>query len=292
MGLMGRGAHYTSTRGIVEGALARLYRGGWPSRAARRAGFQRRVRVVTHDVACAAWPKGAPSLRIAFASDLHAGPTTHPELLELACRTLADARPDVLLLGGDYVFLDARSIGPLARALGRVPAPLGRFAVMGNHDLWADDARIVRALEANGIDVLVNRHVRLAAPFAHVAVCGLDEPWVGCPDATRAIDAADVAVRIVLMHAPAGLLAVGARRFDVAFCGHTHGGHVALPGGVPIVAPGPLSRRYSHGRYAVGADGRATLLVSRGVGGIELPVRTFADPDVVVCTLGAAATTA
>lgn len=53
-----------------------------------------------------------------------------------------------------------------------------------------------------------------------------------------------------------------------------------IRGGVPIIVPGPLGRRFAHGRFDV--DGR-TLLVSRGVGGAELPFRTFAQPDIVVC---------
>ena len=56
-------------------------------------------------------------------------------------------------------------------------------------------------------------------------------------------------IRVVLMHAPSGLLDLGAKHFDLALCGDTHGGQLALPGGVPIVVPhGRLSRRYSRGR--------------------------------------------
>ena len=292
MPLAGRGTSYTATCGVIEGALARLYGDGWPARVVRRAGFQRRVRTVRESVSAHSarpWPSGVRALRIAFGSDFHAGPTTHPRLLDLACGALAASRPDVLLLGGDFVFLEARHIDPLAARIAAIDAPLGRFAVLGNHDLWADDAYIARSLEAAGVRVLVNEEVRLAPPFDHVVVSGLDEPWVGRPDPARAFRACD-AVRIALMHAPSGLVAIGDRPFDVAFCGHTHGGHIALPGGIPIVATDPLARRHSHGRFRVGRAGvpggeGGTLLVSRGIGGIELPFRLFADPDVIACEL-------
>jgi predicted MPP superfamily phosphohydrolase len=86
------------------------------------------------------------------------------------------------------------------------------------------------------------------------------------------------------MHAPSGLLDLGEERFDLALCGHTHGGQLALPGGIPIVVPqGPLSRRYARGRFPVGDAG--TLVVSVGLGCVVLPLRTFADPEIVICTL-------
>jgi predicted MPP superfamily phosphohydrolase len=83
-----------------------------------------------------------------------------------------------------------------------------------------------------------------------------------------------------LTHAPELLLRVGDDPFDLALCGHTHGGHIALPGQVPLLVPGPLSRKYAHGRHDAG-QGR-TLIVSRGVGSTEVALRTYADPDILV----------
>jgi predicted MPP superfamily phosphohydrolase len=90
-------------------------------------------------------------------------------------------------------------------------------------------------------------------------------------------------VRVLLMHAPEGVTLVQDAPFDLALCGQTHGGHIALPGGVPFVTSGPLSRRFSAGRYDVG--GRP-MIVSRGLGATESALRLFAAPDVLVVTLG------
>ena len=142
---------------------------------------------------------------------------------------------------------------------------------------------MIEQLEASGIQVLVNENARLPAPYDRVWICGLDDHWSGWPDAAAAMRGAE-GVRVVLMHAPSGLLDLGGERFDVALCGHTHGGQVALPGGLPLVVPqGRLSRRYARGRFPVG--GGATLLVSVGLGCVVLPVRAFADPEIVSCTL-------
>ncbi|MEO7730217.1 MAG: metallophosphoesterase [Kofleriaceae bacterium] len=248
MPLRGRGANYTSARGVVEWTLAKAYRGAWPGRLVRTLGLQRRVRVRAHRVVAPGWPAGARALRIAFASDLHAGPTTHASVLDEAFAALAAIQPDVLLLGGDYVFLTADHIAEVARRLARLaPPPLGCFAVMGNHDLWADDAAIASALSNAGARVLINERVGLAAPFAHVALVGLDDPWTGTRVAPPFAD--EDRVRVVLVHAPEAMLYLGDAPFDLALCGHTHGGHIALPGGVPILVPGPASRRFAHGRY-------------------------------------------
>ncbi len=298
MALEGRGRCYSRARGVSEWVLARAFRGGWAPRLVREVGVQRAVRIVRHSVRCPRWPVAARALRIGFVSDLHAGPTTHASQIDEALSHLAREAPDVLLLGGDYVFLSRPPLAVIERAVARVRAPLGAYAVMGNHDLWGDDRAIRATLERAGARVLVNESAALGAPFEHVTIVGLDDPWTGERDAAKAffdgaqvdlgasrVDRAMSPVRVLLMHAPEGLALVGDRSFDVAVCGHTHGGHVALPGGVPVIVPGPLSRRYAHGRHDVGA-GR-TLLVSRGVGNTESPVRVNADPDVMVVTLGA-----
>lgn len=224
-----------------------------------------------------------PLLRLAYASDFHAGPTTDPKVLLDACVELTAAAPDVLLLGGDFVTHHASEIDWLAPALGAIPAPFGRFAVLGNHDWWSDTRHIVHQLEAAGIAVLTNRGVRLQPPFDQVWVCGLDDHWCGSPDPVAAVNGAD-GIRVVLMHSPSGLIDLGETRFDLALCGHTHGGQLALPGGIPVLVPhGPLSRRYARGRFELDAD--RTLVVSVGLGCVVLPLRSFAEPEVVVCTV-------
>lgn len=284
MPLAGRGKNYGPIRHVAERVCAAVYRDGWSARLVHKLRLQASLRVVRHRIVCDRWPVSAPSLRVAFASDLHAGPTTHPSLFDDVVARIEAAEPDVLLLGGDYVFLDARGIDELARRLDRLRAIPTRLAVMGNHDLWAEDEQVAEALTGAGVRVLANERVDLPAPFDHVSVCGLDEPWTGSPDAARAFAGARD-VRVLLCHAPSGLLHARGHRFDLAICGHTHGGHVALPFGVPIVAPGPLSRRYPHGEFAL--DHGARLIVSRGVGATEVPFRLFADPDVRIVTLGA-----
>ena len=90
-----------------------------------------------------------PPLRIAFASDLHLGPTTPTGVLDNAFALLRAAKPDVLALGGDYVFLGAThdKVRELNNRVTAVDAPI-KVAVLGNHDFWARPARLEVALAA------------------------------------------------------------------------------------------------------------------------------------------------
>jgi predicted MPP superfamily phosphohydrolase len=139
--------------------------------------------------------------------------------------------------------------------------------------------------------VLANESALLPPPYHDFAICGLEDATRGEPRADRALDAV-AAKRIVLMHSPEGLHAIGDRAFELALCGHTHGGQVALPWGTPVVVPpGRLNRRFHKGRFDLrrehGRESRGTraLLVSGGVGCSTIPVRLFAAPEVHLCLI-------
>ena len=281
----GRARDLSRRMRFLQLALGRVYGNGWPAVAARRLGLQPDPRLRQHLLRLPGRPADAPALRVGFATDFHAGPTTHPEVLRRACEALAEASPDVLLLTGDFVELHARHIDCLTPMLAAIPAPLGRFAVLGNHDLMGDDAYVAHRLRGIGVELLTNRATQLPPPFDDVWLCGLDDPTRGTPSAQCALDGVPGA-RVVLMHSPDGLFSIGDRPFDLALCGHTHGGQVALPGGRPLVVPeGDLNRPFMHGFYSLGDDGRRTMLVSRGIGCSTVPFRLFARPEVHLCTL-------
>jgi hypothetical protein len=171
----------------------------------------------------------------------------------------------------------------LIEVLSRCNPPLGKYAVLGNHDLWSDDEYITRQLASAGVEVLVNQGFPLLPPFDCVSICGIDDPWTGRADVARAFANANP-VRIFLTHSPDGLLLLDNEQFDVGFAGHTHGGQIALRDGTPIIsAGGPLSRTHARGRFEI--PGNGPLIVSRGVGCSSIPVRINADPELVICTL-------
>jgi uncharacterized protein len=278
-----RGRHNTRTRQLTMAALDASLLQGLFAKWSFRLGFHGRFAVTTHEVNVAARERLPRPLVIAFASDLHAGPATHPEAFTTLLNELTARQPDVVLLGGDYVSSNAAQVDVLCEVLARCDPPLGKYGVLGNHDLWTDDARIIRQLMAAGVEVLVNRSRSLPPPFDSVSVCGIDDPWTGNADMTAAFHEAGP-IRIFLTHSPDGLLLVKEERFDVGFAGHTHGGQVALRDGTPVMsASGPLSRQYGRGRFEIAGNG--PLIVSRGFGNSTLPIRINSDPELIICTL-------
>jgi predicted MPP superfamily phosphohydrolase len=278
----GRGRAFTPLRGLCETVQRYAYAYDWPARLLGRIPAASRVRVLRHRLEALSNRPGRRPLRIAFASDLHIGPLTPAPLLEEAFARIAEARPDVLALGGDYVSLEVTaSIAARLEALvAGVDVPL-KVAVLGNHDLWTRHDLIERALSAGGARVLLNDTVRLPPPYDDVALVGLDDPWTGEVDADRAFATADAPVKLVVAHAPESVPFVEGRGVRLLMCGHTHGGQVAAPWG-PVAVQGRLSRRWPHGLYQLDD---MHLFVSRGVGYSDLPVRSFAPSDIAIFDL-------
>lgn len=258
-----------------------VFAGGWAARLAYRIGLQGSVVATTHEVRITqgSLPR---ALRIAFASDFHAGPLTDARVLREAFSRIRAFEPDLILLGGDFVGLHSRHIGEFCDVVEGLRAPQGVFAVLGNHDLWKGAAVIGRALEAAGVTVLRNDSVRLRSPFESVVLGGLDDPVVGSPDAVATFRGQQ-GLRIALMHSPEGAALLQGHSVAVAFAGHTHGGQVCLPGGRALIVPSNCWR-WKQGWFAVdGVPGG--MIVSRGVGVSTLPVRTACSSEVVLCEL-------
>jgi uncharacterized protein len=256
---------------------------GWITKLSYRWGFHGTLRVNQLDLHIPAEKGLAAPLTLAFISDFHAGPTTHAQLFTTLGEHLRAHEPDVILLGGDYVTGEATGVEPLIDVISRCQPPLGKYAVLGNHDLWTDDEHLKRELSAAGATILLNSNQALPPPFNNVSICGIDDPWCGSVDLPKAFADAGP-IRIFMTHSPDGLLFLGQEKFDVGFAGHTHGGQVAFSNGTPVMsACGPLSRAYSAGRFDI--EGNGTLIVGRGVGCSNLPIRLNADPEIILCTL-------
>ncbi|HEU4994816.1 MAG TPA: metallophosphoesterase [Gemmatimonadaceae bacterium] len=281
----GRARHAGVRKKAIDVALGLVYTGGWPAVITRAIGLQGDLQVSEHVFRIRRARADAPPLRLAYVSDFHAGPTVHPELMAAVLAAIGSSDVELLLLGGDFISFHARYVDRLIDGLERVTAPLGKFAVLGNHDLLGDDEYIVRRLADAGVTTLVNANARLAAPYDDIWVCGLDDWDEGEPDADRALHGAD-GTRIVLAHQPDALLSIGDRPFDIAFFGHVHGGQFLLDNRRPLISHrGPISKLYMHGGVFHAGVHDAPVLVSRGIGTSTLPARRHADPEVHLCTL-------
>jgi hypothetical protein len=236
-------------------------------------------------------PAGLDGLRLAHLSDLHAGPLIGAETLQ-RWRTLTEReRPELLLFTGDLVDSRPEELQPLLDAFRGFTPPLGRFAVLGNHDYFDDPRPIWRDLERTGIRCLENAAALIQRGDATLALMGLQDPMArngrfhrlvfgpGPRPAEAARDLPADAFRICMNHRPSEweqALAAGAR---LTLSGHTHGGQInPIPGFSSARLIGPRT----DGLYREGDD---LLYVSRGLGVVGIPIRIAAPPEIAIFTL-------
>ena len=218
-------------------------------------------------------------LRIAVISDLHAGARFIDEdkIAKVVALTNS-AHPDLILLAGDYTGGDG-DIAPetIAQRLKPLAAPLGVYAVLGNHDFWDDAPRIAAALSAAGIAVLDNRSHVIATPRGAFTLVGIGDTYSHNADPDKAL-AGVGAGALCFTHSPDVFPRLPATCL-LTIAGHTHGGQVLLPLlGRPAVAYISIYGQ----RYAIGLireNGR-TLFVSSGIGTSGLAVRFGVPPEV------------
>jgi predicted MPP superfamily phosphohydrolase len=217
--------------------------------------------------------------RIALLTDIHHSALV-PATDVVRAVNLANAqKPDLIVLGGDYVTnADRDFMEPVAELLAPLRAPQGVFAILGNHD---DDRDMPAALARHGIQVLRDRSARVSIRREALTLTGI-RFWTR--DSARIADAIEKTRDpvILLAHDPRRLADAAALGVTAVLSGHTHGGQVVLPWlGAPAARKFPV-------REGLARMGETTLFVSRGVGTVYLPVRINCPPEVAIITLRAA----
>ncbi len=266
-----------------------------------------RFRVQRHVVPLPGWGERAP-LRIGILSDLHWGyrPVT-PAFMQAVKRRMAALAPDMILFLGDL----AEGMSPAGKALNVVAgaaalsgmkAPLGCYAILGNHD-WHDD-RVAQARRAGpvaaaehigdaGFTVLQNRALQ---PRPDFWLAGLDsqQAFKGGPGEPRRIGADDLDATltaidgddpvILLAHEPDIFPELADPRIVLTLSGHMHGGQIR-PFGRAIYAPSRHGTRYDYGHFE---EGGRHLIVSGGLGCSTVPIRIGLLPEItlVECQAG------
>jgi uncharacterized protein len=241
-------------------------------------GVGRRRFEVTHTtVPLARLPTPLAGLRIGLISDIHCGEFMPASRIAQAAELLMAERPDLILLGGDHVtWHDTKSLPACADGLSSLSAPLGVFAVPGNHD---PESVLEQVLESRGrIQVLRDRHVQLETRGETVALGGLRYWSQRAPDLRRVFKGA-AGFPILLAHDPRRLPQATELRLPLMLSGHTHGGQVVLP-----VVGAPAAWRFP---VVAGLAKRkeTTVYVTRGLGTVVVPVRFNCPPEITILTL-------
>jgi hypothetical protein len=221
------------------------------------------------------WPRTGRPLRIAFLSDFHTG--CHADDLVRLRSIMAEAashRPDLVLYGGDFVNMMAFGGGRvpprvIATILATLDAPLGRFAVLGNHDYDYGGDETAAALTRSGIAVLDDARHELAFADAAIDLIGIPDARVHRGTAEDLLRRLGERATLVLAHDPYWFthLPPGPH---LMLAGHTHGGQICLPGIGPLINMSKAPLAWTHGLIA--ADGRR-MYVTSGIGMSGLPLR-------------------
>ncbi|MGH9487840.1 MAG: metallophosphoesterase [Terriglobales bacterium] len=225
-------------------------------------------------------PPALNGLHLAHLSDIHYGLfLSRDSLLRVLELTLAQ-QPDLICITGDFVTQSPVFIEPAAEMLGQLHAPLGVYAVLGNHDFRAGADLLTRALRRQGLKVLRNQHRLLRHRGAAFQIAGIDDSRQH-PNLGAALASTASRFTLLLAHNPMELAAAARCGVDLVLSGHTHGGQIKFAFAEPL-----YQRFLPAGLLSLDST---QMYVSRGLGKVILPMRVGAPPELAFLTLYAGA---
>lgn len=216
-------------------------------------------------------------VKVVFWTDLHLGMWYPQEKLVQVVEKINAQQPDLVIFGGDFFDHYAEdqaqlSLEEIAAQLQKIEAPLGKYAVWGNHDYGGGSHEVYpQVMEAGGFTLLKNEQVELKDQ--NLRLYGLDDPLWG--NAVQG-DFSGNMVDILITHEPDIVDQLEMDGVEFAMAGHSHGGQVRLPVLTEQVLP-PGGRTYVRGWYDVESS---QLLVSGGIGMTKLPLRFGCTPEI------------
>lgn len=236
-----------------------------------------RIQVTRHDIPLPKLPPAFDGYTILQISDPHfdANDRFPPALAE----RVRELEYDLCVLTGDFRYRTSGSLEPALAGLSMLRQQLRGpvFAVLGNHD----SVRMVPAIEAMDIQLLLNESAQLQREGQSLYLAGVDDPHYFRADnleaACRAIP--EGACALLLAHSPEIFRQAAHAGFDAMLCGHTHGGQIRLPGGLALIFNANAPRRVCSGRWQHGPMQGYT---SVGAGSSVVDVRFNCPPEVVL----------
>lgn len=225
-----------------------------------------------HEVTLPALPPQLAGLRIVHLSDIHYGIFLSRKALERMIEMTHELRPQLIAITGDFVTQSPVFIDPVCEMLGQLSAPLGIYAVLGNHDFRAGAESLTRGLRAQGIQVLRNSHVHLDLAGTRIKIAGIDDSRQH-PDLMAALEPHEPDLfTLLLAHNPVALDEASAADVDFVLSGHTHGGQIKFR------FAAEWYRRHAPEGFL--AAGKTRMYVSRGLGQVIVPMRVGSPPEV------------
>jgi predicted MPP superfamily phosphohydrolase len=238
-------------------------------------------------------PAAWDGLSLLFISDCHTAKSGRRE--RYLKRLLNGLETDLLIFGGDMAG-SVSGCRVLLSAVEGVKVRIGRYAIRGNTERLprVPRAKIEECLRESDFTVLVNESRLLERGGAKLALCGSDCAYSRKSNMEATFEGvAPDTFRILLQHAPEGVLKIGDRRADLILSGHTHGGQIRIPGMKALSVHTNSEVDFDRGLFTASelrrfwpqAPGDAKLVIGAGVGTSTLPIRLFCPPEVLRITL-------
>lgn len=240
------------------------------------------VRLSARTVTTPDLPAGFDGLTVAVLTDLHVGPVKGPGFTTQVVSAINGAKPDLVLIAGDLVDGPEWRYGPAVNPLADLRAPLGVFAVTGNHETYTGTVSAwERRLKSLGVRMIDNTRVSVLKGDERIWVLGVRDfnaTGAMAPNYERPlarVSTADFA--LLLAHQPRSALKFQGGLVDLQVSGHTHGGQLW-----PFRKLVLLQQPVIDGSQPVGD---VDVLTSRGAGTWGPPVRLGAPPEIPLITL-------
>lgn len=234
------------------------------------------------------WPKELDGLRIALIGDLHTGgPFIDDRKVRQIVELTNQQNPDLVVLLGDYMSPNSwhsHRVEPevTAAVLKDLRAPLGVYAILGNHDWWYNGQKVRRAFEQNGIIVLDDEVMEIKWRDKSFWLAGLADLWTRPQHIGETIAKAPPGSTIIALTHNPDIFPSLPRSVPLLLAAHTHGGQVNLPLiGTPIV-PSRFGPQYTAGHVF---ENDHHMFVTTGIGTSILPVRFRVPPEIVILTI-------
>ena len=265
-----------SRRAVIKGLLLTGIGSATGTAAYGVAYARHQIGVTLASLPVSGLPPALEGLRIGLMTDVHHSAMVPASDVKKAVDLLMAQRPDVIVLGGDYIsFGDRAFVDPVAELLALLHAPHGVFAILGNHD---DERAVTEALTKRSVAVLNDTRTRLGVRGESLELAGI-RFWTRKPDAIARVLRGATGTTLLLAHDPRRLTEAAVLNVPAVLSGHTHGGQVVLPG------LDTATRRRFPVLQGLGAKNDTSIFVSRGVGTVYVPVRINCPPEVAVLTL-------
>lgn len=228
-------------------------------------------------------PRAFLGKKIAFISDIHFGFNYSDQRLNRLVEKINEQKPDLVLLGGDYIEKKASLAQPCFEQLKKIEAPLGIFGVLGNHDHWESAQVVQEAMSGAGIVNIDNKGFWIEYEDQKIRIGGVGDLWNDTQKIEPVID--DVLANdflILVSHNPEYAEQLETDLVDLIVAGHHHGGQFAPFDLWTTFMKTDYGAKYKSG--FVQTD-KTKVFVSTGVGTTWLPIRFMARPEIVILTL-------